>query len=126
MKIAISASENQLAASIELNFEKAPYYILIDLDRPVEAGYKVVHNPNVQSMNNAGILAAQMLINLGIDVLITGWCDPNALRVFQKAKIPIYQATAGTVEAMVAMFKAKNYTLEDLLNMSESGSSKLP
>lgn len=125
MKIAISASENHLAASIELDFERAPYYIMVDLARPPEWGYKAVHNPNVQSVNNVGILAAQMLINLGIDVLITGWCDPNALRVFQKANIPIYKATAGTVEAMVARFKAKNYTLEDLLNMSEGGSSKL-
>lgn len=125
MKIAISASDNHLAAAIELDFEKAPFYIVVDLNRPLEADYKAVHNPHVQSVNNVGILAAQMLINLGIDVLITGWCDPNALRVFQKANIPIYKATAGTVAAMVASFKEKNYTLEALLNMQESGSSKL-
>lgn len=125
MKVAISASGNHLTSSIEPHFECASYYIIVDLNRPVQTGYKAVHNPNVKSVNDVGILAAQMLINLGIGVLITGWCDPNALRVFQKANIFIYQATKGTVQEIINTFKDKKFTLNESTNMEKKKSSKL-
>jgi predicted Fe-Mo cluster-binding NifX family protein len=123
MKVAISALENHLTSSIESHFERAPYYIIVDLTGPVQTEYKVVHNPNVKSVNDVGILAAQMLINLGIDVLITGWCDPNAFRVFQKAKIPIYEAT-GTVQEIINALKDSTFTPGKLTKRQEKDSSK--
>lgn len=125
MKVAISASENHLTSFIEPHFERALYYIIVDLRGPLQREYKVVHNPNVKSVNDVGILAAQMLINLGIDALITGWCDPNALRVFQKAKIPIYEAKEATVQEILNTFKDNKFTLDELMNMEKKDSSKL-
>lgn len=117
MKVAISASDNHLASCIELCFERAAYYIIVDLKDPSAAVYKVVHNPNVNSVNDQGILAVQMLINLGIEVLVTGWCDPNALRVFQKAKIPIYKATETTVQEVINHLKANEFSLDEITDI---------
>jgi len=124
MIVAISAAANQVFAPVVPSFEEAAYYLIFDLTKPVNADYKAVHNPSVQSVNNVGILAAQMLVNLGVEVLITGWCDPNALRVFQKARIPLYRVTAGTVLATVRAFKDQNFSLEELLKDEENGSAK--
>jgi predicted Fe-Mo cluster-binding NifX family protein len=122
MKVAISATANHPASSVELHFEHAPYYIIIDLKKSGQKEYKAVHNPGVNSVNDVGILAAQMLINLGIDILITGWCDPHALRVFQKAKIPIYKATTGTVQELINTLKENEFNPDKLANTGENNS----
>ncbi len=122
MKVAISACANQLTSSVELHFEQAPYYIIVDLKTPRRKECKIIHNPNVNSVNDVGILAAQMLINLGIDVLITGWCDPHTLRVFQKAKIPIYKATPCTVQEVINTLKDTGFDPDKLAKPGENGS----
>lgn len=117
MKVAISASDSHPTSSIELCFERAAYYIIVDLKGPAETKYKAVHNPNANSVNDQGILAVQMLINLGIEVLVTGWCDPNALRVFQKAKIPIYKATETTVQEVINRLKANKFKPDEITDI---------
>ncbi|MCB9068685.1 MAG: NifB/NifX family molybdenum-iron cluster-binding protein [Calditrichia bacterium] len=123
MKVAISVSENHLSSPVELQFERAAYYIIFELNGSAQTTSKIVHNPNATSMNDNGILTAQLLINLGIDVLLTGWCDPNALRVFQKAKIPIYKLVPGFAHDIIDAYKENKYKLDELTDLGQDDSS---
>ena len=108
MKIAISTRGRELESSIDLYFEEAKFFIIIDLDNSM--GYEILANPIAHQFNNSGILLAQHLINLGVNTIITGKCDPNTFRVFQAADVKINQKVTGTVKEIIADLKKKHTT----------------
>ncbi len=114
MKVAISVSESHSNAVIEPQFERASYYVIVNLDHPTDR--QVLSNPNSHSVSSNGILAAQMLINLGAEAVVTGWCDPGILRIFEIADIAVFQITKGTISEIIRALKKQ--TLE-LLNQTD-------
>jgi len=102
MRIAISARERDLDSSIDRRFEKAKFYVIIDLDNSM--GYEILANPLAQQLHTSGILLAQHLINLGVNAVFTGECDPNTSRVFKTAGVKVNCRTNGTVKDILAEF----------------------
>jgi predicted Fe-Mo cluster-binding NifX family protein len=63
---------------------------------------------NEQNMNaaqGAGIQAAQRLVNLGVETVITGHVGPKAYRILKAAGVSIFLSKAGTVEEALHLFK---------------------
>ena len=98
MKIAVSAEGQQLDSLIDARFGRAPYFLIIDSET---LDFKVVPNPYTNAMGGAGIQSAQLIIKEGADVLITGRCGPNALRVLETAHIDLLEGAEGSIETVI-------------------------
>lgn len=117
MKIGISSLGETLASEVDVRFGRAAYFIIYDTD---EGSFSCIDNAqNVESMQGAGIQAAQNVINTGAKALITPNCGPNAYKVLSSAGIKVFKCGDGKVEDIINEFK--NGTLEELNNANVDG-----
>jgi predicted Fe-Mo cluster-binding NifX family protein len=104
MKVAITAKGKTLADPVDPRFGRAPYILVVDTDtREVKA---IDNSPNVKAFKGAGIQAATTVSEAGAQVLLTGYCGPNAFRTLQAAGLKVVCDIAGTVEDVVDSFQA--------------------
>ncbi|MBN1932829.1 MAG: NifB/NifX family molybdenum-iron cluster-binding protein [Desulfobacterales bacterium] len=104
MKIAVTTIGETLGAAIDLRFGRAAKFILLDTETGV---FEVVDNTqNLNAAQGAGIQAAETVVRLGAQYLITGNCGPKAFRTLQAAGIQVITGAEGTVGEAVERFKA--------------------
>lgn len=99
MKIAISVTSPDLSASLEPRFGRSPAFIIVDT---ITGDRQAIANPAVRAGSGAGIRAAQVLVQQGVEVVISGAFGPKASNVFESSQIRLYQAKSGTVDELVA------------------------
>ena len=87
MKIAIPVDENQ--RTICASFGRTPYFQLYDSETKQSDMKK---NPAAEAEGGAGIKAAQFVVDMRADVLITIRCGQNAADVFLAANVKVYKA----------------------------------
>lgn len=93
MQIAISLQENNGSDSaVSPIFGRCPYFIFID---PQSKDFEVKENPAKSAAGGAGIQAAQMVVDQGVDAVISGNLGPKAHAVLLSAKVPVYQCSGG-------------------------------
>ena len=89
MKVAITASGEDLNSPVDRVFGRARYFVITD---PEETSVEVLGNSqNVNAAQGAGIQAAQQIANKCIDVVLTGNVGPNAFRALDAVSIKVYQ-----------------------------------
>jgi len=104
MKIAITAKEAGLSSLVDPRFGRAAYIIVVDTD---SMAYESIDNQrNVSTLKGAGIQAATMLADLGVEVLMTGYCGPKAFQTLQAAEIKLVSDVTGTVADAVHLFRS--------------------
>jgi predicted Fe-Mo cluster-binding NifX family protein len=59
---------------------------------------------NVNAFKGAGIQAATMISDKHADVLLTGFCGPNAFKTLEAAQVKVAGDVSGTVREAVAAF----------------------
>ena len=104
MKIAFTTSGEDLDASLDSRFGRAPKFLIYDLDR---RAFEVVDN--AQSLNaaqGAGIQAAETVARTGAKCLVTGHCGPKAFRVLAAAGIKIFNCDASTVAGALEQYRS--------------------
>ena len=85
MKIAIPVNDDQV--TVCPSFGRAPYFWVSD----TQAGSKsVFENPAAHSEGGAGIRAAQAVLDLGAEALITPRLGENAANVLKAADVALY------------------------------------
>ncbi len=103
MKMAITASGNTLASNLDPRFGRASNFIVVDTETD---GFTVHDNrQNLNAAQGAGIQAAQNVVALGVQAVVSGNAGPNAFRVLNAAGIDVYLCGDGTVGDAVARFK---------------------
>ena len=102
MKIAVSASGQDLDAQIDQRFGRCDYFLIIDTDTMETQGFPNDHNSQT---SGAGVQAAGFVIDKGARAVLTGSCGPKAMDVFDAQNIPVYTGHAGTVRQAVDAFK---------------------
>ena len=70
-------------------------------------GSSVVPNPAMSAAGGAGIMAAQAIIDQGVNAVITGNCGPNAYRIFAQAGIKVYLGSGRVEDAVKALLEGK-------------------
>lgn len=103
-KICITARGSSLQAEIDPNFGRAAFFLIID---PETNSFEAIQNPSVQQPHGAGIQSAQLLLDKGVSILITGQVGPNAQRVLESGSIKIITGESGPAEQALARFKAQ-------------------
>ena len=99
MKLAVSASGDNLDAPVDPRFGRAPYFIIVDTDT---WEYEVVSNQqNLQAPQGAGIQAASMVARYKPSAVLTGNCGPKAFQTLRAAGIAVVVQVGGTVREAV-------------------------
>jgi predicted Fe-Mo cluster-binding NifX family protein len=103
MKIAVTAKGKTLQDDVDPRFGRAAYILIVDIDTmDAEA---IDNISNINAFKGAGIQAATMISDKGAEVLLTGYCGPNAFKTASAAGIKVVSDVSGTVEQAVSSFK---------------------
>jgi len=109
MKIAITATGNNLTSDMDSRFGRAKGFIIYD-----DSNGDFIYKDNEQNLNavqGAGIQAAKTIIDSGCFSLITGNVGPKAFAALNSASIKIYTGASGSVLESIEAFKKGELTL---------------
>ncbi len=103
MKVAVTARGVTLDDEVDPRFGRALYILIIDTD---SLEFEAVDNSeNVNALKGAGIQTATIISEKGAEVLLTGYCGPNAFKTVNAAGIKVVNDVTGTVREAVEKFK---------------------
>jgi len=108
MKIAFPIEMIDQVEVIGSSFGRTPSFLIHDTDKHLST---IVHNLAASLPGGAGIRAAQQIIDLKVEALITPQCGQNAMDLFVAAKVAVYQSVGTDLSQNIALFVEKNLTL---------------
>jgi predicted Fe-Mo cluster-binding NifX family protein len=115
MKIAVTSTGTDLDSQVDPRFGRAAYILIIDSDT---LEFEVLDNKeNVNAFKGAGIQAASTVSSKGAEVLLTGFCGPNAFKAMNAAKIGVANEAKGTVREAVQAYLEGKLPLADEANV---------
>ncbi len=115
MKIAVTSRGMTLDDEIDPRFGRAPYILIIDTE---SLEFEALDNSeNVNAFKGAGIQAATMVADKGAEVLLTGYCGPNAFKTVQAAGMNVVSYISGSERQGVETFKKGDVTYSDGANV---------
>jgi len=103
MRIAISSTGESTFSDIDQRFGRCKYFIVVDLEGNKVKNTEAVENKGAIQGHGAGIKAAQQIVELHVNTVITGQLGPNALDVLTQFNIKAYHAE-GKIEESVKGF----------------------
>ena len=102
-KVCISSVGEALDSQIDPRFGRCKYFLIVDAETKK---FEVFPNEGVSVKKGAGISAAQIVVNKGVKIVITGNVGPNAFTVLKQAEIKIYSGALGkTCKQAIEDFK---------------------
>ena len=115
MKIAVTSTGTDLDAAVDPRFGRAAYILIVDADT---LEFDVLDNAeNVNAFKGAGIQAATMISDKHAEVLLTGFCGPNAFKTLDAAQIKVAGDVSGTVREAIAAYIDGKVTLVSEANV---------
>jgi len=115
MKIAVTSTGTDLDSQVDPRFGRAAYILIIDSD---SFDFQVLDNKeNVNAFKGAGIQAASTVSSKGVEILLTGFCGPNAFKAMNAARIGVANDAKGTVREAVQAYLDGKMPLADEANV---------
>ncbi|ETA81171.1 NifB/NifX family molybdenum-iron cluster-binding protein [Youngiibacter fragilis] len=112
MKIVLPVEDRSIDAKVSAHFGRTQYYLAYD---DITREYDIEENTAAKSQGGAGIKAAQTVVDLGADVLITPRLGENAAEVLRAAGVRLYASIEGTAFTNISrMIKGELETLEGI------------
>jgi predicted Fe-Mo cluster-binding NifX family protein len=106
MKIAVSSTGKDLDSLIDPRFGRAAYILIVDTDT---MAYDVIDNAeNVNAFKGAGIQAATRICEKNANVLLTGFCGPNAFKALDAGRVKVASDVKGSIREAVTSFMNGN------------------
>ncbi len=102
MKLCITSMGKTLESRVDGRFGRAPYFLIVDTETK---GFHAVKNAALTSGRGAGVVAAQILSDMGAEALLTGIVGPNAFQALKAARIKVYEGASETDTAAIALEK---------------------
>lgn len=104
MKVAITSTGLNLKSDISPVFGRSPNFIFANIKRNEISNVSPIENP-AKNERGAGSLAAQFIVDQGVEALILGELGNIAFGILRNAGIKIYKINSGTVETNLKQFK---------------------
>lgn len=104
-KVVIPASGSDLDAMVDSRFGRAPFYILYDMQT---GEFQANQNQAASAGGGAGTMAAQAVLGMGADTVISDNVGPNAFQVLAAAGIRLLKSVPGTVAQVIEKLKQGN------------------
>ena len=115
MRIAVTSKGRDLDSEVDPRFGRAAYILIVDSET---FDFDVLDNKeNVNALKGAGIQAAVAVSNKGADVLLTGFCGPNAFKALKAGKIGVANDASGTVREAVKAYMDGKLSLSEEANV---------
>ena len=115
MKIAVTSKGTDLDSEVDPRFGRASYILIVNSET---FDFEVLDNKaNVNALKGAGIQAASMVSDKGAEVLLTGFCGPNAFKTLKAAKIGVADNAGGSVRDAVKAYLDGKLPLSDQANV---------
>ena len=115
MKVAVTSKGKDLDSEVDPRFGRAAYILIVETD---DDTVKVMDNSeNVNAFKGAGIQAAASVGDSGAEVLLTGYCGPNAFKTLAAAGVNVANGASGTAKDAVAAYKGGKVTFADEVNV---------
>lgn len=95
MRIAMPVGGKSMEGGVYQSFGRSPYYMVYDT-KTQESEF--VDNTAAGSQGGAGIKAAQTIVDLKVDALLTPQCGENAASVLNAANIQLYKTYGGSIK----------------------------
>lgn len=108
MKIAIPVDNKDAESGVCPSFGRAPYFLFYNT---VTHESSFLDNSAAASQGGAGIRAAQVIADHGVNALLTPRCGENAEEVLSKAEVPVYKTIPGTARQNIDAFIADQLIL---------------
>jgi predicted Fe-Mo cluster-binding NifX family protein len=102
MKLCITSTGKTLESRIDERFGRAPYFLIVDTETKE---FHTVRNTALTAGRGAGVVAAQILSDKGVEALLTGIVGPNAFQALKAARIKVYEGASETDTAVAALEK---------------------
>jgi predicted Fe-Mo cluster-binding NifX family protein len=103
MKIIIPSTGKSWEDKVDERFGRARGFALYDEDENKLSWLS--NETNMNAGHGAGIQAAQLVVNTGAEILITGEIGPKAREILQKTNIKIYKSANNNVKQAYDNFK---------------------
>ena len=104
MKVAVTTQGPDFSSQVDPRFGRARNFIVVDTD----TDEFTVHD-NTQNLNAAqgtGIQAGRIVVDLGVEAVITGNVGPKAFATLEAGNVKAYIGASGTVKEALEKFKA--------------------
>ncbi len=102
MKVAITAKRTDLTSDVDPRFGRAAYILIVDTET---MNYEVFDNRKyVAAFKGAGIQAATLVADNGAEVLLTGYCGPNAFKTATAGGVNVVNDITGTIKEAIELF----------------------
>lgn len=123
MKIAVTATEPSLHATVDPRLGRCAYFVFVDTD---DMNFEAMANDSNSQGGGAGIQSARVLAQKGVRAVLTGNCGPNAHQTLTAAGIDIVVGCSGTVREAVDRFILGDLQVVTAPNVaSHSGTSRV-
>ncbi len=93
MRILITSSGPDLNSPVDMRFARAPYFIVYDSENPENP--EVIQNPFMNTPSGAGVVAAQFVVERGVQAVVSGAFGPNSSMILSSAGIQMITETGG-------------------------------
>lgn len=107
MKVCITSTAPSLESEMDPRFGRCQYFIFAD---PETMKFEAVENPHLGAAGGAGIQSAQLVINRGVEALITGQVGPNAFTTIQAGGVKIVTGATGLIREVLEKYKKGELT----------------
>lgn len=115
MKIAITSKGRSLESEMDPRFGRAAYILVIDSDT---FEFEVIDNAkNANAFKGAGIQAAASISEKNAEILMTGFCGPNAFKTLNAAGIKVANDLTGSVKGAIEAFNTGSISFADGANV---------
>ena len=114
MKIAVTSQGDTLDSQLDPRFGRAAFIIVVDTETLEFEAFD--NNENKNAFKGAGTQAAAMVCDKEAEVLLTGFCGPNAFKTLEAAGIKVANDQSGRVIDAVQKFKQGNVVYADNAN----------
>jgi len=104
MRIAISSTGQGLDSKLSPLFGRCAFFVIVDIENSEIKNDKTIENKAVMQAGGAGIMAAQIIGNEKVNVVISNAIGPRAFDVLQQLGIEMYKAQGATVKEAVDLF----------------------
>lgn len=94
MKVIITSTGNSVDSAMDTRFGRCSYFAVYDTE---SRNFEFISNEAGKAQQGAGIAAAQNVLDLSADVLLTGRLGPKASQVLESSTIKTYFYESGSV-----------------------------
>ena len=108
MRLCVTSTGKEIEATIDASFGRASWFLIIDTDTNATTA---VENTATVLGQGEGVGAAQIVIDEGVDGVLTGRLGPNALKLLQASGINMFFGVSSrdTVKEVLVKFKNGEY-----------------